>query len=234
MITKQAERKTKILVFWEKHGLDAAIEAFDVKRRTLFDWKKKWIAGGKRPEALNEKSRAPKKKRIRIWDDRIIAHIKRIRFEHPNLGKEKLYPMLLRFCRANDLLCPKAKTIGRIMHDLGGLRRRPGKISHFGKVKMVDRRKVLRKPIDFRAEYPGHCVALDTIEKHINGSRRYIITFEDLYTRYAFAWSTKSHASLAAKEFFGLCLKIFPFPIAFVLTDLELRNAIKRRMRINP
>lgn len=34
-----------------------------------------------------------------------------------------------------------------------------------------------------------------------------------------FAWSPMSHASLAAKEFFELCLKVFPFPITFVLTD---------------
>jgi len=207
------------LVFWEKHGLDATIEAFEVKRRTLFVWKRMWVVGGKKAEALNEKSRAPKKKRVRIWDDRIIAEIKRIRFDHPNLGKEKLHPMLWKFCKEKKLVCPKPKTIGRIMQDLGGLRRRPGKLSHFGKVKIINRQKILRKPSDFRAEYPGHCVALDTIEKHIYGSRRYLITFEDLYTRYAFAWSTTSHASLAAKEFFELCLKIFPFQITFVLTD---------------
>jgi transposase InsO family protein len=95
----------------------------------------------------------------------------------------------------------------------------PAKISHFGKIKPAKRRIILRKPGGFEAEYPGHCVALDTIEKHVWGRRYYVITFEDLYTRFSFAWETTSHASLAAKEFFGLCLKVFPFPIAFVLTD---------------
>ena len=33
----------------------------------------------------------------------------------------------------------------------------------------------------FKALYPGHCIALDTIEEHIAGSRRYVITAEDLY-----------------------------------------------------
>jgi transposase InsO family protein len=219
MITQQALKKAKILVFWEKHGLDAAIEAFEVKRRTLFDWKKKWVAGEKKPEALNEKSRAPKRKRVRMWDEDIVAEIKRLRWEHPNLGKEKLHPLLVVSCKEKNLVCPAAKTIGRIVKDLGGLRMHPGKISHFGKVKVLNRQKVLRKPKDFKAEYPGHCVALDTIERHVNGSRRYVVTFEDIYTRYAFAWATTSHASAAAKEFFDLCLKIFPFPITFVLTD---------------
>src|SRR3989344_7287810 len=115
MITKQAEKKTKILVFWEKHGLDATIDAFEVKRRTLFDWKQKWIAGGRKPEALNEKSRIPKTKRKRLWNDCIFSEIKRIRWEHPNLGKEKLYPLLAKLCGQKSLACPKPKTIGRLI-----------------------------------------------------------------------------------------------------------------------
>ncbi len=219
MITEKALKKTKILVFWEKHGLDATKEAFGIKRRTLFDWKSKWTKGDKKPEALNEKSRAPQEKRKRIWHEDIVAEIKRQRWEHPNLGKEKIYPILSRFCNTKHLLCPKSKTIGRIIKDLGGLRMFPQKVSHFGKIKVLKRAKKIRKPMDFKATYPGHCVALDTIERHIQGCRRYVITFEDIYTRYAFAWATTSHASLAAKEFFEICLKIFPFPIEFVLTD---------------
>jgi transposase InsO family protein len=79
-----------------------------------------------------------------------------------------------------------------------------------------------RRPLkDFEAGHPGHCVALDTIEKIIDGKRRYVITFEDLFTRFGFALETTSHASLAAKEFFEICVKVFPFSFAFmfVLTD---------------
>ncbi|MBI4159933.1 transposase [Candidatus Wolfebacteria bacterium] len=219
MIQPQALKKAKILAFAEKHGIAMALEAFEVRRRTFFEWKRKWTLGGRAPEALNEKSRAPKAKRKRLWDTKIIAEIKRLRFDYPNLGKEKLFPELLKFCMQNGLSCPKPKTIGRLIQDLGGLRVFPAKISHFGKIKPAKRRNILRKPSDFKAEYPGHCVALDTIEKHVWGRRYYVITFEDLFTRFSFAWETTSHASLAAKEFFLLCLKVFPFPIAFVLTD---------------
>jgi len=219
MITQKALHKARVLAFWQKYSLDATLEAFEVKRRTLFNWKKQFKAGGSKPEALNEKSKTPRTKRKRIWPKEIMAEIKRLRWDHPNLGKDKLHPELLEFCQANNLDCPKISTIGRLIKDLGGLRIFPQKVSHFGKVKIIKRAKVLRKPKDFKAQYPGHLVALDTIEKHLFGSRRYVITFEDIYTRFSFAWSTKSHASLAAKEFFELCLKIFPFPIDFVLTD---------------
>ena len=221
MITKKALRKARVLAFWEKHGLQATLDAFQAKRRTLFNWKKTFEEGGKKIDALCEKKTIPKIKRKRIWPLEILAEIKRLRWKHPNLGKEKLYPELKEFCGNKDLKCPQPRTIGRLIKDLGGLRIYPQRISHFGKIKPIKRQKVLRKPKDFKAEHPGHCVALDTVEKIIDGKRRYIITFEDLYTRFSFAWETTSHASLAAAGFFALCRRVFPFSFAFmfVLTD---------------
>lgn len=213
MITKEAQRRIKILTFWEKHGFEATKEAFEVSKRTLYLWREKLRAGKGNLQGLNPGSRSPKKRRKRLWDWRILEEIKRLRKDHPNLGKEKLYPELLAFCTPLGLACPKSRTIGRLLKDLGGLRRSPIKRGvHASK-------PILRKPMNFKALYPGHCVALDTIERVIQGQRRYLITFEDLYTRYAFAWGTSSHASKAAEEFFRACLLVFPFPITFVLTD---------------
>ena len=221
MITEQAKRRATILVFWEKHGRVATLDAFPIKRSTLYGWKKQWEAGGKKMEALNEKSRAPRIRRKRLWPQEIIQEIKRLRDIHPNLGPEKIYPLLLRFSNQNSLVCPKPRTIANLVGDLGGLRIFPKRISHFGKIRPVTRQKVLRKPKDLRPEYAGHLVALDTIERFVNGCRRYIITFEDIHTRFSFAWSTTSHASVAAKEFFNLCVTVFPFSFRFlyVLTD---------------
>jgi len=220
MITDKAQYKAKVLVFWEKYGLEATIEAFPVKRSTLFLWKKKVKKANGSFESLNEQKRTPKTSRKRIWSETIINEIKRLRWQYPNLGKDKIYPLLLEFCVSNHLVkCPKISTIGRLIKDLGGLRIFPQKVSHFGKIKPIKRIKVLRKPKDFKAEYPGHLVALDTVERFVSGLRRYVITFEDLYTRFGFAWATKSHASLAAKEFFDYCCLVFPYPMTFVLTD---------------
>jgi len=219
MITNKAKQKARILTFWEKYGLAAALDAFPVKRSTLFLWKKNLLEGGGHLEALNDQSRQPQTKRKRQWSEPVLSEIKRLRWDHPNLGKDKIYPLLSKFCLKESFPCPKISTIGRLIHDLGGLRITPQKVSHFGRVKPLKRAKVLRKPKDFQAEYPGHLAALDTIERFIFGVRRYIITFEDIYTRFSFAWGTKSHASLAAKEFFDYCRLVFPYPLTFVLTD---------------
>jgi len=222
MITQEALRKCRILAFWEKHGLEAVMDAFGAKRRTLFLWQQKFNKGGRIPESLNEKKTIPKTKRRRIWPSETRQEIKRLRQEHPNLGSEKIYPLLLFFCNENNLKCPKSRTVARIIaDDPEKMRIFPQKISHFGRIKKANRQKVLRKPKYLKPEYPGHLIALDTIEKFINGARRYVITFEDIYTRFSFAWATKSHASKAAEEFFELCLKVFPLSFNFpcVLTD---------------
>jgi len=222
MITQKAKEKFEILVFWEKHGLQATMDAFHTKRRTLFDWQKKFNEGGRKPEALNEKKTTPKNKRKRLWPFEVRQKIKSIRQEHPNLGPEKIYPLLKVFCDEQNFKCPKPKTISRIIaDDPEKMRIFPQKVSHFGRIYKSNRQKVLRKPKDIKPQYPGHLIALDTIEKIINGNRRYVITFEDIYTRFSFAWATKSHASKAAEEFFDMCLKVFPYSFNFlwVLTD---------------
>lgn len=219
MIQEKAKQRCRILAFWEKHGTVATEEAFKVKGRTLFNWQRKLEEGGGKLESLNDGNRAPKKRRKRLWDERIIEEVKRFRILHPNLGKDKIYPLLLPFCQSSGLRCPKEKTIGRLIKDLGGLRVYPKKLSHFGRELRINRQKVIRKPKDFKTTHIGHLVALDTIERFVNGIRRYVITFEDIHTRFGFAWATSSHASLSAKEFFTLCLKVFPYPIDFVLTD---------------
>ena len=153
MITKKALRKARVLAFWEKHGLQAAMEAFGFKRRTLFLWKRKLKEAEGKFEGLNEKKTTPKIKRKRIWPLEILAEIKRLRWQHPNLGKEKLSPELKEFCDNKGLKCPQPRTIGRLIKDLGGLRIYPQRISHFGRIKPIKRQKVLRKPKDFQAEH---------------------------------------------------------------------------------
>lgn len=238
MLTQKAKDKAKALVFWEKHGLQATMDAFSAKRSTLFEWKRQLKEGQGKLISLNEKKRIPKTKRKRIWPFEVIQKIKQIRYDplHPNLGPEKIYSLLLEFCKEKYLACPTPATITRIIaDDPEKMRIFPQKVSHFGRIKKANRQKVLRKPKDLKAKYPGHVVALDTIEKFIDGTRRYVITFEDIHSRFAFAWATKSHASKAAEEFFDLCLKVFPrsFNFLYVLTDngSEFKKYFSEKLR---
>lgn len=219
MVTNKAKWKLEAIAFFQKHGLEAATEAFHVSRRTLFEWKRQLKAGEGKAEALNEASRVPKTVRKRQWYSAVTEEIRRLRDEHPNLGKEKVHCFLRSFCVERHLVCPSISTIGNLIRDMGGLRKFPTKVSHFGKVKKRKPARKTRKPKEFVAEYPGHCGSFDTIEKHIQGTRRYILTFTDVYSRFSFAWATTNHGSQAAKEFFDLVTFLFPFPLSHILTD---------------
>ncbi|HEY4496399.1 MAG TPA: hypothetical protein VJC04_03560 [Candidatus Paceibacterota bacterium] len=78
MIQEIAKERCRTLAFWEKHSTTATEEAFNIKRRTLFLWQKKLKEGGGKLEALNSGNKAPKRRRKRLWDERIIVEIKRV------------------------------------------------------------------------------------------------------------------------------------------------------------
>jgi transposase InsO family protein len=220
MITKEAQRRMRILIFWQEHGLKATKDAFGVSRRTLFDWKQRLDKGEGKLDSLNPKSKAPIKRRKRSWDERLLEEIKNLRIKHPNLGAEKLYPLLLDFADTQGIAkCPRSSTIERLIKDLGGLRTKPQKITGTGRIVKANRNKILRKPKAFKALYPGHCLALDTIERQRGGRRMYVLTIIDLFTRTAFAIGTKSHSSKTFAHFFYLVMGLFPYEIKNVLTD---------------
>ncbi len=148
-----------VLAFWDKHGIAATLDAHKVKRRTLFNWKKALKKGEGKLEALNRKSTAPKTTRKRIWDTRILEEIKHLREEHPNIGKEKIHPLLAEFCTALNLRCPKIRTIGRLIKDLGGLRLFPSKLSHFGMFRLLFPYPVTFVLTDNGSEFKKHFTA---------------------------------------------------------------------------
>lgn len=220
MVTDEAKNRGKILAFWKTYGLAATMEAHGVSRRTLYGWKERLDAAQGKPEALNPGSRAPNVRRKRSWPVDVTEEIRRVREEHPNLGKEKAFVHLQAFCQERGLVCPSVRTIGRIIADARDkMRTFPKKVRHDGTIVRKDQSQILRKPKKFKAEYPGHCVAFDTIEFHVWGSRVYVITMVDLYSRFAVALVTNSHASKAAAEFFRNVRRLFPHPITSVLTD---------------
>ena len=93
MVSEKAQYRYGVLRFWEKYGLDATIEAFKIKRRTLYHWQRQLRTAGEDPEALNEKSRAPRIRRKRLWPKEILEEIRRLRTMHPISVKRSFTPL---------------------------------------------------------------------------------------------------------------------------------------------
>jgi len=219
MVTEEAQRRLKILGFWQRHGLAATTEAFGVSRRTLQSWKAQLKQGGGKPEALNSASRAPHRRRRRQWPPDVVAEIRRLRHTYPNLSKEKIHPFLAAFCAARNLPCPSPRTIGRLIaDDPHKMRLVPPRLDSRGRPKPLGPRKD-RKPAGFRPRGPGHCVALDSVHRVRDGIRRYLITCTDIQSRFGFALAVSHLSSRAARVTMELALLVFPVPIRIALTD---------------
>jgi len=197
------------------------MDVFGVSRRSLLAWKKRLREGRGRLSSLNPQDKAPRRRRKRLWPIEIIRAIKVIRTEHPNLGKEMVYPELKEWCDKQKHAYPSLATIGRLIQDdASGMRMLVSRLSCAGRrIQRKGRHTKLRKPKGFIPSAPGECLALDTVEKVIHETRRYLITATDVYSRFAFAYMTKSHGSKDAARVFKAIFQNFPYPIKYVLTD---------------
>ena len=74
--TKVAKFRLKAIEFHNEFGTRATMKAFDVKRSTIFLWKKKFKDSGGRLSSLIPQSTRPKNPRRMMVDYRIIEFIK--------------------------------------------------------------------------------------------------------------------------------------------------------------
>jgi transposase InsO family protein len=225
MLTEKAKHKVKVIVFWEKHGLEAALDAFPHKRSTLYNWKRILAENNGRLESLNEKKTSPNNKRKRIVDERIEKFIIDLRIAHPRTGKEKLKPLLDKYCKEQGIKSISISTIGRIVLDLKKKNKLPTqkKLSYYARSDSFSERiKTKRKKIrrkDYQPEYAGDLVQVDTIVKFINGIKRYIVTAIDLKSEFGFAYAYTNHSSASTADFFQKFQSVAPFTIRRIQTD---------------
>jgi len=224
MIQNEAKRRARALTFWHNHGLKATVDALSVSRSTLYRWQSNLTKQKGRLEALNNKSRAPKKRNKRRVDHRIEEYIISMRENHPRIGKKKLTPLLAPLCLTWNIPVPSESTVGRIIGDLKkrGLLPTHTKLSlrkgiHYER-KTPKRAKKLRRK-GYRARKPGALVEIDTVVLFVNGIWRYIITAVDVYGRFAYAKAYTSPSSASAKDFFKELHNVAPFVISHIQTD---------------
>lgn len=227
MITKEAKRKAKILIFWKKYGLEATGEAYKVKRPTLFLWQKLLKQSGGKLESLNNKSTKPKSVNKRRVDYRVEKEIIRLRTEHPRYGKDKIAVDLKKFCKQNNIEYKyTSSTVGRILTNLKERDLLPTytKVSLYGKTgnviarKQVKKRKKLRIK-DYKPKENDNLVQVDTIIYFIDGIKRYIVTAIHPETDFAFSFAYKNHSSASARDFFIKLQRVAPFVVTHVQTD---------------
>jgi len=200
MTPKDAQRRFEILRFFNKHGLAATRDAFGVSRRTLYRWKAALKAQGGNPAALAAQYCAPRKRRVPKADPRLVSEIRRLRTLHPNLGKAKLHVLLEPWCAQHGMALPSVSTIGRIIARAPDkMRHAPSRIDSRGRAKPLRRHSKPRKPKQVKAQ-ALEVLACSTRERIRDGMRRYIVSFIDPVSHFAFAVGLPSkHARYTAR-----------------------------------
>ena len=216
IMTTETQVKLDALLFWDKHGLKATMDAYKVSRSTLYRWRKLYLEKGLK--GLIDKSKTPHHRRKRDWALVIIKQIRHLRLSYPNIGSEKLHRLLKPFCAQQHIGCPSARTIARIIADAQDkMRCAPVKCGVKRKHKKGKKRNRLGK--SFKALFPGHCIAMDTIVYIVDNTRYHLLTAIDLHSRFALAVACRRANSKAAADFLRFVEHVVPFKIKQILTD---------------
>jgi transposase InsO family protein len=196
-LSRAARGRLEWIIFWEKNGKDASLAArhFGISRKTFHKWtarfEKDFLRG------LQDESRAPRRRRGRTYTARQYERIVSLRTEHLRYGKMKLLALYRRgWPNDHTLSAWKIQCIIKA----SGLYYSPARQARTNRKRSRThtRKKITelqRKPIS------GFLLCLDTVVRHWNGTKRYILTAIDRHTKIAFARMYTTHSSRSASDF---------------------------------
>ena len=218
-----AQERIRIISFYDQYGEKASKEAFGADRKVVSRWKTRLRAAGGCLSGLAPHSTRPKQIRSMTTDFRIIAWIKKEREAHPRIGKEKLKPDLDLYCQNIGIPSISTSTIGKVIKrnsffyqkDNGRVYHNPN--SAWAK-KAVKKKKRLRIKHSPRPKDYGHILS-DTVEKVIDGVKRYFMSAIDAKLKFALTLEYKNITSLNMKDFYQRFKSVFPVEIKVWQSD---------------
>ena len=214
------QERLRIIKYFDAFGSQATQEAFGFSRSTVYAWKKIYKDARANPASLIPKSRRPKKVRRMILDERIVTFIRNLREKSYRLGKEKIKPLLDIYCQEINIKSPSVSLIGKIIKRRNLTFRDQGRIYHdpsFAHPKPKLKRD--RIPKGYKSLSPGECLQIDTVVRFDLGTKRYILTAIDLFSRFSFAFAYTKLTSQISLDFLRKLMKVSPFKIQAVKTD---------------
>jgi hypothetical protein len=110
-----AQQRMKIIKFYEKYGEKTTLEIFGVNRKTVNRWRKRLKENNGKVVALLPLPKRPKRVRKSVIPAEITEFIKTIRLRYPRIGKEKIKPILDKYCSENGIKSISESTIGNII-----------------------------------------------------------------------------------------------------------------------
>lgn len=207
-----AQFRLHVLDTYYKWGLRPTLDAFGVRKSTLYDWKRTYEESSKRLVSLVPKSTRPHKTRKMSTDYRLVECIKKMRQEHGNVGKDIIKPFLDAYAQSLGIESVGKTTIAKI------IKRRKLTFEtrvHYKRKTRHQKVRVKRAP---KVTKPGF-IQVDSIILYINKQRHVFISVIDIFTKFALVEKVGSTSSLQAREVFKRFQQANPTPITTVQTD---------------
>jgi len=211
-----AQERLKILKFYEKYGGKATKEAFGVSRGVIYHWRKKLNGQEGRLEGLIPVSTKPKRTRRSRIPVEIIGYIRKLREEHPRIGKEKIKIILDGYCKEKGLPIISESTIGNIIKRHNFFAHPSGRIYHDPSSGWA--KKNNKKKRRLRVKYPpkvqdyGYILS-DTVEKVIEGIKFYFLSAIDIKSKFALTLLYPRLSSAQMKDFYLRFRQVYPLEI---------------------
>ena len=209
-----AKQRMKIIKFYDEYGERAAVEAFGADRKVISRWKKRLKESGSAIESLIPRSTRPKNLRQSNTPAWVTGFVKEQREKHPRLGKEKIKPLLDKYCAKQGLKTVSESTVGNIIKRHKLFYPKIGKVYHnpssgWAKNKAGKKTKRLRTKHPIRPKDFGHIVA-DTVERITDRIKDYFYSAIDAKGKFALTLNYKRRSSENMLDFYGRFKSVYP------------------------
>jgi transposase InsO family protein len=197
-LSKGAQSRLEWVIFYETKGeRNARLTArhFGIAPKTFYHWKNRFDETNLC--LLEERSRAPVKRRMREYTPLQYSRVVALRQKRIRYGKMKLLTLYqTHYPGDKHITSWKVQCIIE----------RSGLYYHPVKQARINRKRVLsakRKRItDLKKKSrTGFLLCLDTIVRYVHGQKRYTLTAIDRYSKLAFARMYTTHSSNSARDF---------------------------------
>ena len=193
---EKAKAKESIVKYARSHSIEKAILKFGISRRTLFDWQKRWLEGGKTYKALVNRSRRPKG-HSSAHTEAELTLLRNLRRRNPNMGLQDFWLRAKSHGYTRTLQgCEKAlKRLGTPTNPKTSpsptcrQHRTYESMTYPGERVQIDVKYV-----------PKECISSEYLD-HFPFDRFYQYTAIDEYSRYRILWGSREHNTFASAEF---------------------------------
>lgn len=212
-LSDPAKFRLHVLDHYYKYGWKSAVNAFGVKKSTLYDWRKLFITSKKQINSLVPRSTKPMQVRVMMVNSKFVEFIKSVREEYGNVSKYKLKIFVDEYAKEINTKTISVSLIGKVI-----------KRNHFFYETRIKAKRKKFKLLTPRIKKtpkevsPGY-IEMDSIIIYLYGKRYCFSTIIDIVTKYAWCKLVPTLSACWSKESLIEFRRAYNYAVRVIQTD---------------